>query len=69
MDANGGNTAKKWQRETPALELITAVPWQLAVQFANKYVLISSKSNLHFEFGFFYQKAKAKHKHTMHAYI
>lgn len=41
MDANGGNTAKKWQRETPALELITAVPWLVAVQFANKYVLIN----------------------------
>lgn len=37
MDANGGNTARKWPRETHALVHTIDAQWQLDVQFGNKY--------------------------------
>ena len=40
MGVNGENTDKRWQKETPVLELITDALWQLVVLFENKYVSI-----------------------------
>lgn len=56
MDVNGENMARKWLKETRVHGLIIAAQWQLAAQFANKYVIFTTIHRA--EIQFWVQSAK-----------
>lgn len=41
MDANGENMDRKWRKVTLGLELTIVAPWEILVQFGNRYANLS----------------------------